>query len=435
MDEMPVDALPLRTAVATPRRPSSAAGAAPRSVRAQAGRAAAHRRSDALAEAYRTYGAATYGFLLRLLGDRATAEDVQQQVFTEVWRRAGDYDPRRAGLLTWVLTIARSRAIDHLRRRIPEPRDPQLPDPRTVPADADACSSAGASRTCSGGLPENERACCACASTDELSQERDQRRHPNPIGTVKARMVRGLTACARDDSWPEGRMSRRDDIPAELHDVAGARAGARGARIGDLAEPPALRVAVPARERHRRRWRDAADDPPRGRGPPWPSRSSSSGRGWRAADRRGRQAPAPGVRSRLAPVGDAPAARYARRPAGQRTMHPDGGGLPRVGGGGFYEVWMLRDPAHLVALGSFRVGADGRARLDLPVTASARRFPVLDISREPADGDPEHSGALRAALAADHLGSAPMSIPPVLARPAHRPRPVRLRDGSGGRVP
>src|SRR5215470_5501164 len=80
---------------------------------------------DALAEAYRIYGATTFGFLVRLLGDRASAEDVQQQVYLEAWRRAGDYDPRRGGLLTWLLTIARSRAIDHLRRRVPEPRDPQ----------------------------------------------------------------------------------------------------------------------------------------------------------------------------------------------------------------------------------------------------------------------------------------------------------------------
>jgi anti-sigma-K factor RskA len=73
-------------------------------------------------------------------------------------------------------------------------------------------------------------------------------------------------------------------------------------------------------------------------------------------------------------------------------MHLTVSGLPRLAGGGFYEVWMLRDPTHLVAVGSFRVGADGRARVDLLVTASPRRFTVLDISREPADGDPAHSG-------------------------------------------
>jgi RNA polymerase sigma-70 factor (ECF subfamily) len=45
-------------------------------------------------------------------------------VFLEAWERGERYDPERGGLLTWLLTIARSRAIDHLRRRVPEPRDP-----------------------------------------------------------------------------------------------------------------------------------------------------------------------------------------------------------------------------------------------------------------------------------------------------------------------
>ncbi|MBI5106645.1 MAG: hypothetical protein HZB46_16965, partial [Solirubrobacterales bacterium] len=77
-----------------------------------------------LEELYALHGRAVFGLLVRLVRDRATAEDLQQQVFTEAWRRGTEYDPRRAGLLTWLLTIARSRAIDHLRRRIPEPHDP-----------------------------------------------------------------------------------------------------------------------------------------------------------------------------------------------------------------------------------------------------------------------------------------------------------------------
>lgn len=78
----------------------------------------------ALQEAYERYGRTTFGFLLRALRDRATAEDVQQQVWLEIWQRAGGYDPARAKLLTWVMLIARSRAVDQMRRRVPEPQDP-----------------------------------------------------------------------------------------------------------------------------------------------------------------------------------------------------------------------------------------------------------------------------------------------------------------------
>jgi RNA polymerase sigma-70 factor, ECF subfamily len=58
------------------------------------------------------------------LGDRGAAEDVHQQVFLEVWQRAPGYDPYRASIFTWIMAIARSRAVDELRRRVPEPRDP-----------------------------------------------------------------------------------------------------------------------------------------------------------------------------------------------------------------------------------------------------------------------------------------------------------------------
>ena len=81
----------------------------------------ADREPDALADVYERFGRVTFGFLLKTLGDRATAEDVHQQVYLEVWQRAPTYDPARSRFLNWVMTIARSRAIDQLRRRIPEP--------------------------------------------------------------------------------------------------------------------------------------------------------------------------------------------------------------------------------------------------------------------------------------------------------------------------
>jgi RNA polymerase sigma-70 factor, ECF subfamily len=152
---------------------------------------------DALRDAYEAYGSATFGFLLRMLNDRSAAEDVQQQVFTEVWRRAGEYDPSRAGLMTWILTIARSRAIDHLRKRVPEPRDPQgaitlVDEGAHVPAEADALLDRFRVAGLLGRLPDEDRALLRMRFYGELSQQEIAAATGIPLGTVKSRMVRGL---------------------------------------------------------------------------------------------------------------------------------------------------------------------------------------------------------------------------------------------------
>ncbi|MBV9049306.1 MAG: sigma-70 family RNA polymerase sigma factor, partial [Solirubrobacterales bacterium] len=89
-----------------------------------AARALQQRRPESMALVMEAHGRTLLGYLTQLLHDRATAEDVLQQVLLEVWQRASSYDPSRASLLTWVLTIAKSRALDELRRRVPEPVDP-----------------------------------------------------------------------------------------------------------------------------------------------------------------------------------------------------------------------------------------------------------------------------------------------------------------------
>jgi RNA polymerase sigma-70 factor, ECF subfamily len=192
MDEMPVDALTLPGPAPAPAAADERRRRPDRAERRLAARLRAGD-ADALADVHEACGAATFGLLVRMLGDRAAAEDVQQQVFTEVWQRAGAYDPRRAGLLTWVLTIARSRAIDHLRRRVPEPRDPQLPDSRTVDAGADALLERWRLAQLLGRLPEAERTLLRLRFYEELSQSEITAATGIPIGTVKARMVRGLT--------------------------------------------------------------------------------------------------------------------------------------------------------------------------------------------------------------------------------------------------
>lgn len=57
------------------------------------------------------------GVLLRMLGERAEAEDALQEVYTRVWLRAGRYDPAKGRGMTWLIAIARNLAIDRLRAR------------------------------------------------------------------------------------------------------------------------------------------------------------------------------------------------------------------------------------------------------------------------------------------------------------------------------
>jgi RNA polymerase sigma-70 factor (ECF subfamily) len=78
---------------------------------------------DAVRALYAEYGPGALALLRDAIRDRGAAEDVYQQVLLEAWQRGRSFDPARASLHTWLATIARSRAIDHLRRRIPEPYD------------------------------------------------------------------------------------------------------------------------------------------------------------------------------------------------------------------------------------------------------------------------------------------------------------------------
>jgi anti-sigma-K factor RskA len=102
--------------------------------------------------------------------------------------------------------------------------------------------------------------------------------------------------------------------------------------------------------------------------------------------------PSPAAQLALKPVGDLdPAA------SGKVSLVSDGvnvrvSGLKPTGGDQFYELWLLGADKRLVGLGSFRVDADGAATLRLPLPVDPRRFTYFDLSLEPSDGDPGHSG-------------------------------------------
>jgi RNA polymerase sigma-70 factor (ECF subfamily) len=152
---------------------------------------------DALRRLHQEHGRMVLGFLVRTLGDRGAAEDVFQQVFLEAWQRGASYDPGRAAPHTWIMTIARSRAIDHLRRRVPEPRDPSgttamleaEPDPA---ADVDALAEQWRVAGLLTQLPDEEADILRRRFYQGASQREIAAATGIPLGTVKMRMVAGL---------------------------------------------------------------------------------------------------------------------------------------------------------------------------------------------------------------------------------------------------
>ena len=126
-------------------------------------------------------------------------DDVVQGAFADLWRTRARYDPGRS-LEAWALTIARRRAIDHLRAR-PRPAiplagvaEPPGDDGREIAARlADAAELHGALSA----LPRVQREAIALAYYAGLSQREIAERLEVPVGTVKARTARGLRAARR----------------------------------------------------------------------------------------------------------------------------------------------------------------------------------------------------------------------------------------------
>ncbi len=133
---------------------------------------------------------------LRILGSRADAEEVLQETFLEVWRRAREFDPSRGGVEAWVTTIARTRAIDRTRAlgtvaRIAEDATFQPPPVSATPVDPSEAASLGQDRARVAAamkeLPAEQRRVVELAYFEGLSQREIADRTGDPLGTVKTR--------------------------------------------------------------------------------------------------------------------------------------------------------------------------------------------------------------------------------------------------------
>jgi RNA polymerase sigma factor (sigma-70 family) len=147
----------------------------------------------AINDAYTTLGPMVLAYLRRLV-PAADCEDVLQRTFVEVWRSRDRYDPARS-LEGWVLGIARKRAIDHLRRRhhdvvpLDEMRGIAGDDGRIL---AERYERAALVRAALTKLPEEQKQALGLVYFGEHTQSEAAERLGVPLGTVKARVFRGL---------------------------------------------------------------------------------------------------------------------------------------------------------------------------------------------------------------------------------------------------
>jgi RNA polymerase sigma factor (sigma-70 family) len=158
-------------------------------------------REEALVPLHARYASLVFGLAARSL-DAAAAEEIAQDVFLVLWRKAGSYDPTRGPVRPWLLRIAHLRVVNELRRRERRPRllqDPEggvlaaLPDHSPEPDEASWREFRRSTvRAAVAALPPPQRQALSLAFFDDLTHEQVATFLGLPLGTAKTRIRAGL---------------------------------------------------------------------------------------------------------------------------------------------------------------------------------------------------------------------------------------------------
>lgn len=155
------------------------------------------RDKQAFTDLYHRTSAKLFGVCLRVLGDRAEAEDALQEVYVKIWRHAAKFAPSHYSPITWLVTVARNHAIDRLRARAPDAvaleetediRD-EAPDPER---EALAASERRRIDLCLDELAEAQSAAVRGAYLEGMSYRQLAERHDVPLNTMRTWLRRSL---------------------------------------------------------------------------------------------------------------------------------------------------------------------------------------------------------------------------------------------------
>jgi RNA polymerase sigma-70 factor, ECF subfamily len=165
------------------------------------------RDTDALASLYDRHSRLLFGLILKIVRDRAEAEEILQEVFVRAWTRAGSFNPRLGGPLPWLVGLARNCAIDRLRARrsreaarkstlaesAPDPgaAAPDIHTPEVIVLDAER---RGTVMDALARLPAEQRCLIEAAFFEGYTHSELAKHFGLPLGTVKTRIRAGMIA-------------------------------------------------------------------------------------------------------------------------------------------------------------------------------------------------------------------------------------------------
>jgi RNA polymerase sigma-70 factor (ECF subfamily) len=159
----------------------------------------AQRDRAAFAQLYNATSAKLYGVVLRILLRRDLSDEVLQEVYLKIWQKAVDFDAARSSPITWMVTIARNRALDVKRRKQPQSLE-DLPDSFDIAAEIDDPLQSREQREalhqinrCMQGIEQPKRDMVLLAYLHGLSREQLAEKFNAPVATIKTWIHRSLT--------------------------------------------------------------------------------------------------------------------------------------------------------------------------------------------------------------------------------------------------